>query len=214
MNAGNEILFSTLLEDRPELTQCKPALASAFDALCRTFHSGHKLLICGNGGSAADCEHIVGELMKGFRRIRSIPDALAGKFNKVYGLEGKEIAELLQEAFPAVSLVSHVSLCTAIANDLSPDMVFAQQVYGYGKAEDALLAISTSGNAKNVINAVKVARILDIRTVALTGEGGTLKELAEISISVPGKDTARMQEYHMAIYHTLCAALETEFFSE
>ncbi|UCF97273.1 MAG: SIS domain-containing protein [Spirochaetaceae bacterium] len=214
MNDGNKTPFSALYEHRPELLQCQPTLSAAFGALCETFQSGHKLMICGNGGSAADCEHIVGELMKGFRRTRSIPGALVGKFDQVYGPEGKEIAELLQGAFPAVSLVSHISLSTAIANDLSADMVFAQQVYGYGKAGDALLAISTSGNAKNVINAVKVARVLDIRTVALTGERGTLKELAEISISVPGNDTARIQEYHMAIYHALCAALETEFFSE
>jgi D-sedoheptulose 7-phosphate isomerase len=150
--------------------------------------------------------------MKGFRSHRPLPEAELAKLRTLYGSDGEEIARRLQGALPAISLVSQISLATAVTNDVSADMVFAQQVFGYGRPGDALIAISTSGNAANVINAVKVARALDLKTIALTGLGGTLKELVEISISAPGGDTSRIQEYHMAIYHSLCAALEAELF--
>ncbi len=204
--------FSVLFEQRAELIPCRSALEAAFEALTSCFRAGNKLLICGNGGSAADTEHIVGELMKGFRSRRPLPEADVARLRELYGNNGEDIARRLQGALPAISLVSQISLATAVANDVSADMVFAQQVFGYGRPGDALLAISTSGNAPNVINAVKVARALDVKTIALTGEGGALKELTEISINVPGGDTARIQEYHMSIYHTLCAALEAELF--
>jgi D-sedoheptulose 7-phosphate isomerase len=206
--------FSALFEQRAELIPCRSALETAFEALTSCFRAGNKLLICGNGGSAADTEHIVGELMKGFRSRRPIPEADVARLRELYGNNGEDIARRLQGALPAISLVSQISLATAVANDVSADMVFAQQVFGYGRPGDALLAISTSGNAANVINAVKVARALDVKTIALTGEGGALKELTEIPINVPGGDTARIQEYHMSIYHTLCAALEAELFPE
>jgi len=204
--------FSALFEQRAELIPCRSSLEAAFEALTSCFRAGNKLLICGNGGSAADTEHIVGELMKGFRSRRPLPEADVARLRELYGNNGEDIARRLQGALPAISLVSQISLATAVANDVSADMVFAQQVFGYGRPGDALLAISTSGNAPNVINAVKVARALDVKTIALTGEGGALKELTEISINVPGGDTARIQEYHMSIYHTLCAALEAELF--
>ena len=204
--------FSALFEQRAELIPCRSSLEAAFEALTSCFRAGNKLLICGNGGSAADTEHIVGELMKGFRSRRPLPEADVARLRELYGNNGEDIARRLQGALPAISLVSQISLATAVANDVSADMVFAQQVFGYGRPGDALLAISTSGNAPNVINAVKVARALDVKTIALTGVGGALKELTEISINVPGGDTARIQEYHMSIYHTLCAALEAELF--
>jgi D-sedoheptulose 7-phosphate isomerase len=212
MNDDARTHFSALFEQRGELSPCRLSLESAFEALTSCFQAGNKLLICGNGGSAADTEHIVGELMKGFRSRRPLPEPQVNKLRELYGAEGEEIARRLQGALPAISLVSQISLATAVANDVSADMVFAQQVFGYGRRGDSLLAISTSGNAANVINAVKVARALELKTIALTGEGGTLKELAEITISVPGGDTARIQEYHMSIYHSLCAALEAEMF--
>ncbi len=212
MDGEARTFFSALFEQRAELIPCRGALEAAFEALKSCFRTGNKLLICGNGGSAADTEHIVGELMKGFRSRRPLPEADVAKMRRLYGAEGVEIARRLQGALPAISLVSQISLATAVANDVSADMMFAQQVFGYGRPGDALIAISTSGNAANVINAVKVARAVDVKTIALTGEGGALKELAGISISVPGGDTARIQEYHMAIYHTLCAALEAELF--
>ena len=212
MNDDARTHMSGLFEQRTELIPCRSALEAAFEALKSCFQAGNKLLICGNGGSAADTEHIVGELMKGFRSHRPLPEAERAKLRTLYGSDGEEIARRLQGALPAISLVSQISLATAVTNDVSADMVFAQQVFGYGRPGDALIAISTSGNAANVINAVKVARALDLKTIALTGLGGTLKELVEISISAPGGDTSRIQEYHMAIYHSLCAALEAELF--
>ncbi|MEE8589983.1 MAG: SIS domain-containing protein [Spirochaetia bacterium] len=212
MNDDARTHISGLFEQQTELIPCRSALEAAFEALKSCFQAGNKLLICGNGGSAADTEHIVGELMKGFRSRRSLPEAELAKLRTLYGSDGEEIARRLQGALPAISLVSQISLATAVTNDVSADMVFAQQVFGYGRPGDALIAISTSGNAANVINAVKVARALDLKTIALTGLGGTLKELVEISISAPGGDTSRIQEYHMAIYHSLCAALEAELF--
>jgi D-sedoheptulose 7-phosphate isomerase len=212
MNDDARTHISGLFEQQTELIPCRSALEAAFEALKSCFQAGNKLLICGNGGSAADTEHIVGELMKGFRSRRPLPEAELAKLRTLYGSDGEEIARRLQGALPAISLVSQISLATAVTNDVSADMVFAQQVFGYGRPGDALIAISTSGNAANVINAVKVARALDLKTIALTGLGGTLKELVEISISAPGGDTSRIQEYHMAIYHSLCAALETELF--
>ena len=212
MNDDARTHISGLFEQQTELIPCRSALEAAFEALKSCFQAGNKLLICGNGGSAADTEHIVGELMKGFRSRRSLPEAELAKLRTLYGSDGEEIARRLQGALPAISLVSQISLATAVTNDVSADMVFAQQVFGYGRPGDALIAISTSGNAAYVINAVKVARALDLKTIALTGLGGTLKELVEISISAPGGDTSRIQEYHMAIYHSLCAALEAELF--
>ena len=212
MNDDARTHISDLFERRTELIRCRSALEAAFEALKSCFQAGNKLLICGNGGSAADTEHIVGELMKGFRSRRPLPEADVSKLRTLYGSDGEEIARQLQGALPAISLVSQISLATAVTNDVSADMVFAQAVFGYGKPGDALIAISTSGNAANVINAVKVARALDLKTIALTGEGGALKELVEISISAPGVDTARIQELHMALYHSLCAALEAELF--
>ncbi len=214
MNDETRRLFSALFERQAELVPCQPALESAFETLTSCFRAGNKLLICGNGGSAADSEHIVGELMKGFRSRRPLPEAEVDRLRRLYGAEGEEIARRLQGALPALSLVSQISLGTAVTNDVSADMVFAQAVFGYGRSGDALIAISTSGNTANVINAVKVARAGDLRTIALTGEGGALKELAHISINAPSGDTARIQEYHMVIYHCLCAALEAELFPE
>ena len=212
MKEQTETIFSTLFGELPQLIACRPSLEAAFQALTTCFRGGNKLLVCGNGGSAADSEHIVGELMKGFRHRRPVPESRVARLHSLYGEEGGQIARNLQGALPAISLVSQVSLCTAITNDVSTGMVFAQQVFGYGREGDALIAISTSGEATNVVNAVKVARALQLRTIALTGQRGTLGEVAEISVGVPGEDTARIQELHMAVYHALCSALEAELF--
>ena len=212
MNADAKKILADLLDRRSELIPCRSSLEAAFTALAACFRGGNKLLICGNGGSAADSEHIVGELMKGFRSRRPLTEAGTEPLRRLYGEEGEKIALRLQGALPAISLVSQVSLCTAIANDVAADMIFAQQVYGYGRRGDALIAISTSGGAANAINAVKVARALEMRTIALTGTGGTLGRICEITIGVPGTDTAAVQEHHMAVYHGLCAALEAELF--
>jgi phosphoheptose isomerase len=207
-------IFEQTLKQQPELGLCRDQIEEAFMVLRECYRQSGKVLVCGNGGSAADAEHIVGELMKGFRSRRPLPETDIAKLRKLYGSEGEKLARRLQGTLAAISLVSQSSLCTAITNDVCADMVFAQQVFGYGRAGDALIGISTSGNAANVINAVKVARALNLKTIALSGKGGTLKDLAEITISVPSSETARIQELHMSIYHALCAALEAELFPE
>lgn len=192
-----------LFERYPQLNICKKDIEKALFLMVDTYKKGGKILVCGNGGSAADADHIVGELMKGFLKARKITD------KKI----PQELREKLQGALPAISLSAHASLMTATINDNDADMVFAQQVYGYAKTDDLLIAISTSGNSKNVVNAVKVAKSLGVKAVALTGEtGGTLKDLADTTICAPESETYKIQEYHLPIYHYLCASVEEEIF--
>jgi D-sedoheptulose 7-phosphate isomerase len=197
------------------LKPCRRELEQAFDLLSGSFRRGGKLLVCGNGGSAADSEHIVGELMKGFHSRRPIPEADRARLAVAGGEEGRYLAERLQGALPAISLVSQVSLATAVANDVAADMVFAQQVYGYGRRGDALLGISTSGNAANVLNALRAARAFGLGTLGLTGaEGGRMKGLCDVLIRVPASSTPEVQLWHLKVYHALCTLLELEFFGQ
>jgi D-sedoheptulose 7-phosphate isomerase len=179
------------------------------------YQNGNKLLVCGNGGSAADSEHMVAELMKGFLKRRPIPASHVAQLEAADPTDGKAIARRLQGALAAISLVAPVSLTSAIANDIDFDMIFAQQVYGLGRVGDVLLGISTSGNSKNVSNAVVVASALGLKTIVLTGRtGGTLASLAEVSIKVPADDIAEIQELHLPVYHWLSTELEEVFFAE
>ena len=181
--------------------------------LCYCFENRHKLLICGNGGSASDSEHIVGELMKSFAYHRTLSDDIKTKLIAAFADKGAYLAEKLQPALPAISLTCHSALNTAFANDVDPNLVFAQQVMGYGAKGDVLLGISTSGNAENVINAMVTARALGLRTIGLTGKsGGKLKEYCEVAIRVDGSETAEIQELHLPVYHALCKMLELKFF--
>jgi len=200
--------------EHPALAACQHEVVEAFELLKACFASGGKLLVCGNGGSAADSEHIVGELMKGFASRRAVPAELRARLEQAYpGGEGRLLGERLQGALPAVSLVSQTSLATALANDVSAEMVFAQQVYGYGRPPDVLLAISTSGNAANAIAALRVARVLGLKTLILTGrDGGRMRELADVALRVPASSTPEVQVLHLQAYHCLCAMLEEEFF--
>jgi phosphoheptose isomerase len=203
-----------LIARYPALDSCCSDILSAIDTLRNVFSSGKKLFVCGNGGSAADSEHIVGELMKGFLKKRPIGDAVRERLEAIAGAESAEIAATLQGALPAIALTSQISLTSAVSNDTHSNMVFAQQVYGLGEAGDALLGISTSGNSSNVINAFIVAKALGMRTIALTGRsGGRLASLAEISICVPADGVAEIQEFHLPVYHALCIDLEETFFS-
>lgn len=203
----SETVLSDLLCDYPVLEAAQDDIVAAYGQLRRCFDSGGKLLLCGNGGSAADCEHIVGELMKSFRRPRPVPKTFAG--HPALCGEGA----LLQQALPAISLCGHPSLTTAYANDVDPAMVFAQQVYGYGRRGDILLGISTSGNAANICHALRVARAAGLATIGLTGQsGGEMKPLCDICICVPETETYRVQQLHLPVYHALCAMLETAFF--
>lgn len=203
-----------LIEKYPALKTCFPDIQRAYELLRETYRQGGKVLTCGNGGSAADAEHIVGELMKGYILKRPVPEQMRRSLLENFPEEGAYLADHLQGALPAISLVSQVSLITAFINDVAADMVFAQQVYGYGKAGDSLIAISTSGNASNVIHAVQVARTQGLHTIGLTGSsGGALKVICEVTICAPGENTAAIQENHLPIFHTLCERIETEFFS-
>ncbi|HEX3051350.1 MAG TPA: SIS domain-containing protein [Aggregatilineaceae bacterium] len=205
--------ISDLIHRYSDLTPCAGDITAAFEMLKTIFEAGGKLLICGNGGSAADSEHIVGELMKGFRLRRPLPAADRERLSTANPDQANYLATHLQGALPAVALVGHSSLFTAFINDVAADMVFAQQVYGLGRPGDALLSISTSGNASNVLNAVRVARAFGLHTLGLTGpSGGTLRELCDVTICVPGADTAQIQEHHLPVYHTLCSMLEETFF--
>lgn len=204
--------LSSLLDRYPTLQACEPELRSAFDLLAAAYKSGNKLLVCGNGGSAADSEHIVAELMKGFLKRRPIS---AGDSAKLSEAGGAAIATRLQGALAAISLPSQMSLLTATANDGDFDMVFAQQVYGLGKSGDVLLAISTSGQSTNICNAVITAKAFGLRSIALTGKsGGDLAPLADVAIKVPSDNVAEIQELHLPVYHWLSTQLEAEFFSE
>jgi D-sedoheptulose 7-phosphate isomerase len=195
------------------LQTCEPELRAAFDLLAAAYRNGNKLLVCGNGGSAADSEHIVGELMKGFLKRRPISATDAAKLEKSGGAAGKGIATRLQGTLAAISLPSQMSLLTATANDGDFDMVFAQQVYGLGKPGDVLLAISTSGRSKNICNAVSVANAFGLKSIALTGKsGGDLAPLADVAIKVPSDNVAEIQELHLPVYHWLSTELEAEFF--
>ncbi len=206
--------LDNLLAKYPELSDCKGDVMAAFEMMRDSYRGGGKVLICGNGGSASDSEHIVGELMKGFMSRRPIPETMRSRLIEQFPDDGAYLADHLQGALPAISLVSHTALMTAYANDVAADMVFAQQVYGYGAKGDVLIGISTSGNSVNVIRALQVARAVGMRTIGLTGRsGGKMKGLCDVTIRVPWESTPDVQERHLPIYHALCIMLEEEFFA-
>jgi phosphoheptose isomerase len=208
-------VFSDLTISYPELSDSLPEIESAAAVLVTAFRSGNKLLICGNGGSASDAEHIVGELMKGFLLRRSVPMEFRQRLREQCPSEADFLADRLQGALPAIALGSHTALTTAFANDVAPELVFAQQVYGYGKPGDVLLVLSTSGNSKNVVQALRVARAIGVGTIGLTGKsGGEVKKLSDVTIRVPYDATPQIQERHLPIYHALCIYLENVFFGE
>ena len=196
-------MMKELLERYPGLEVCKDSIMQAAELMIDTYNKGGKILVCGNGGSAADSEHIVGELMKGFLSCRPVTDERIPI----------ELRKNLQGALPAISLPSQCSILSAFVNDVEPDMMYAQLVYGYAKKEDLVIGISTSGNSKNVVNAVKVANSVGAKTLCLTGEGGgILGEISDVTIKVPEKETYKIQEYHLPVYHYLCAYVEKHFF--
>lgn len=205
----NNDILTQLYQQYPQLRNRN--IENAFQLLYGTYLSGGKILICGNGGSASDSDHIVGELMKSFQIKRDLPQKEYLKFKDIN--DGEVIASKLQKAIPAISLSSQTALITAIGNDSSYDMIYAQQVYGYGKVDDCLIALSTSGNSTNIITAVKTAKALKMKTVGITGQQTCqLQELCDICIQVPSETTSSVQEYTLPIYHTLCAMLEAEAF--
>lgn len=205
--------LARMTERYPALLACREQVQAAFVLLEQAFRGGHKALFCGNGGSAADCEHIVGELMKGYLQPRPVPAALRAALEEAAPGQGAYLADHLQGALPAISLVSQAGLLTAIANDVAADMVFAQQVYGYGRPGDVVVGISTSGRSRNVVQALQVGRALGLRTLGFSGHGGgQLAPFCDVLVATPAAVTAEVQEQQLAIYHTLCAMLEAALF--
>ena len=207
-----------LLRNHPALTVCQDTIEAARDLLIDTYREGGKLLLCGNGGSAADCGHIAGELLKGFLSHRplseedclalaeSLPDGEADP--DLYLLAGQ-----LQGGLPAISLPAQTAALTAVCNDTDPALIFAQLTWALGQSGDTLICLSTSGNSRNVVLAAKAAKTKGLRVLALTGEKDSkLSELSDVTVQVPATDTYRVQEYHLPVYHYLCAAIEKSFF--
>ncbi|WP_287767009.1 SIS domain-containing protein [Bacteroides sp.] len=202
-----------LMERYPVLESCKNDIIAAFDLLDDVYSKEGKMLICGNGGSAADAEHVVGELMKGFRYSRKLLSTEVDNLQKIDTEMGKVLAENLQSALPAIALDGHPALSTAYMNDCEPLLCFAQQVNGLGRQGDVLFGISTSGTSKNVLYAAVTAKSKGMKVVGLTGaKDSKLSALADICIKVPETETYMVQELHLPVYHCLCLMLEEKFF--
>ena len=206
--------LSLLTQRYPVLSAISDDIFNVFELLRSCFDNGGKVLICGNGGSAADAEHIVGELMKGFMLRRELSDEDKQLFDESGLSDPQNFVSRLQGALPAIALSAHNALNTAFSNDVDADMIFAQQVWGYSKdSPDALIALSTSGNSTNVVNAVKTARAIGIDSIGITGQNeSALSKLCTVCLCIPETETFKVQELTMPIYHALCAALEEYFF--
>lgn len=192
-----------LMNRYPCLNQCRESIEKAQELMINTYKNGGKVLVCGNGGSASDCEHIVGELMKGFMKKREVTDDRIPE----------KMRKNLQGALPAISLPSQCAILSAFINDVEPEMMYAQLVYGYANKNDLVIGLSTSGNSKNIVNAVEVAKFLGVKTLSLTGKNESkLSEISDITICVPETETYKVQELHLPVYHYLCAIVEKEMF--
>jgi len=209
----NIIFLEDFISRYPQLVSVKDEIQKAADCLIMCYQQGRKVLVCGNGGSCSDSDHIVGELMKGFEHKRPIGESLKKQLLEFAGERGEYLAGKLQQGLPAISLTAHSALITAVANDTDADLIFAQQVVGYGKAGDVLIGISSSGNSQNVVDALITAKAKEMVVIGLTGEtGGKMKPFCDILINVPGKRTAFVQELHLPVYHVLCLMVENYFF--
>lgn len=211
-NENSLIILNKLVISYPALKECRSAIEGACRCLSKSFNSGKKLLVCGNGGSAADSEHIVGELMKSFRFKRSRDREFDIKYQSLFKCNPPD---WLEGSLPAISLVSHTAFMTAFSNDETSRGSFAQQVYGYGQENDVLIGISTSGKSLNVLEAFRVAKAKGLKTISMTGSGMTdLTDLADIAIHAPAQETHEVQEYHLPIYHCICSVVESEIFGD
>jgi len=211
----NSMILEELIGRYPQLLQVKVEIRKAVECLIECYQQGKKVLICGNGGSCSDSDHIVGELMKGFEHKRTVSESFKNELIKKDDVRGKYLSEKLQQGLPAISLSAHSALITAVANDTDANLIFAQQVIGYGNTGDVLIAISSSGNSQNVLDALITAKAKEMAVIGLTGEtGGKMKSWCDILINVPGKSTAHVQELHLPVYHTLCLMVENYFFGK
>ena len=213
MNDQQNRHIDTLIQRIPRLLGCRQDINDAYVLLKKAYSNNRKLLVCGNGGSASDSEHIVGELMKEFRLKRKVYVNQAEAMKAIDPEMGQILAENLQGALPAICLTGHSALTTAFMNDANADLIFAQQVNGYGKPNDVFLGISTSGNSKNVLYAAITAKSKGLSVIGLTGEAESrLSEIADVCIKVPETETYKIQELHVPVYHCLCLMLEEYFF--
>lgn len=202
-----------LIRRYPQLESIKGEIYEAYKILYNSYKNGNKLLVAGNGGSAADSDHIVGELMKGFKKKREIAEDIKERLKSIDEEKGEVLSQELQGTLRTIALTNHNALNTAYGNDVNGDLIFAQQLYGYGDKGDVFLAISTSGNSKNILYASVVAKAKGMKIIGLTNEyGGQLNDIADICIKVPETETFKVQELHLPIYHCLCLMLENEFF--
>lgn len=205
--------IEVLIERYPQLLECRESIQAAYDILKEAYAKDRKLLVCGNGGSASDSEHIVGELMKEFKLKREVYHDQAEAMQRIDPELGTILAKHLQGALPAIALTGHSSLTTAFMNDSNPELIFAQQVNGYGKAGDVFLGISTSGNSRNILFAAVTAKSKGLKVIGLTGQKpNRLAELADVCIQVTETETYKIQELHLPVYHCLCMMLEEHFF--
>lgn len=205
--------IEVLIERYPQLLECRESIQAAYDILKEAYAKDRKLLVCGNGGSASDSEHIVGELMKEFKLKREVYHDQAEAMQRIDPEMGGILAKHLQGALPAIALTGHSSLTTAFMNDSNPELIFAQQVNGYGKAGDVFLGISTSGNSRNILFAAVTAKSKGMKVIGLTGQKpNRLAELADVCIQVTETETYKIQELHLPVYHCLCMMLEEHFF--
>lgn len=203
-----------LIQRYPALEVCRDDIYNAYLIMVESYKNNGKLLVAGNGGSASDSEHIVGELMKSFVLARKLDKDYVDKLIAVDDEMGAELADKLQGALPAIALDGHIALSTAYLNDVDPLLGFAQQVNGYGMEGDIFLGITTSGNSKNILYANTVAKAKGLKTIALTGkDGGKIKDMVDVAIIVPEDETYKIQEYHLPVYHCLCLMLESCFFA-
>lgn len=204
-----------LIKRYPCLQVCEKDIRTAFDLIVASYKNGGKLLIAGNGGSAADSDHISGELLKSFIKRRQLNQDFLSRLKDIDWETGTYLSDKLQGALPAIALTNNSAVMTASLNDVDGNVMFAQQVNGLGQSNDIFLGISTSGNSKNILYAMVTAKAKGLKTIALTGrDGGKLKSIADVSIVAPGKETYKIQELHLPIYHALCLQLEEYFFWE
>ena len=206
-------LLDTLVKRYPSLEGIRNDVENVSNIIIESYENGGKLLTCGNGGSNADADHIVGELMKSFSKKRPLESSFENSLASIDPEKAEFLASHLERGLPAISLSAHAALNTAVSNDIHGDLIFAQQVNGYGKKGDVFLGITTSGNSKNVIYAAIVAKAKGMKVLGLTGEtGGELKNYCDAIIRVPAKWTPEVQEYHLPVYHTICQIIEYHFF--
>lgn len=206
-------MLNELMERYPALGACREQIELADKMIIDTYENGGKLMVCGNGGSCADSEHIVGELMKGFLSLRHLDEDYKAELKAANPELEDDMLSKLQGALPAIALTGHTGLTTAYSNDVDPSMIFAQQLFGLGNCGDVFIGITTSGNSTNVVKAAQLAKALGIKVIGLTGaKGGKLREISDVCICAPETETFKVQELHLPIYHFLCASAEKHFF--